>query len=125
MRLYAAWSPSSILEQVNHYTIVESWKKRVHFATLFQILQSGRLMVDFEAHQSLYKLLVVRLVPYLHGAHWFDNSRRVMASFMHKVVVQKIQRLLQKANFLAFTVDKVTTLDNASYLSIHCYVVYN
>jgi len=120
MRLYAARAPSSILEQVNHCTTVEARRKRVQFATLFQVLENGRPMVEFESRRSLYKLLAV---PDLPSAHWCDNSGWVMASFMYKIVVQEIHRLIEKANFLAVTVDEVTALDNASYLSVHCYVV--
>ena len=120
MRLYAAKPPPSILEQVNFCTTAESWKKRVQFATLFQILQSGRPMLEYEAHQGLYKLLGV---PDLPGAHWCDSSAWIMASFMHKLVVDEIQKLVESANFLAVTVDEATGVDNASYLSVHCYVV--
>ena len=66
MRLYAAKPPPSVLEQVNFCTIAELRRKRVQFATLFQILQNGRPMLEYEARQGLYKLLGV---PDLPGAH--------------------------------------------------------
>jgi len=84
MRLYATKEPSSTLDQVNHCTTVESHRKRVQFATLFQVLQSGRPMLEFKGCQSLYSLLIVLD---LLSAHWCDNSAWGMASFMYKVVV--------------------------------------
>ena len=45
-----------------------------------------------------------------------------MASFMHKLVVEEIQKLVESTNFLAVMVDEATDVDNASYLSVHCYV---
>ena len=77
-------------------------------------------MLEYEAHQGLYKLLGV---PDLPGAHWCDSSAWIMASFMHKLVVEEIHKLVESANFLAVTVNEATSVDNASYLSVHCYVV--
>jgi len=82
MWLYAARAPSSILEQINHYTS----GKRVQFATLFQVLQCGRPVVEFESCQGLYKLLAVLDLP---SAHWCDNSGWVIVSYMYKIMVQE------------------------------------
>jgi hypothetical protein len=48
MRLYATKSPASVLEQVNQCTSLEARKKKVQFATLFQMLSDGRPMLEFE-----------------------------------------------------------------------------
>lgn len=44
-------------------------------------------------------------------------------SYMYKIVIEEIQKLVQKANFMAVMVDEATTIDNGFYLSVHCYVV--
>jgi len=66
MKLYAAKSPLTIFEQVNHCTTMESRWKMVQFASLFQILQSGGHMVEFEARQILYKFFAVLDLPSVH-----------------------------------------------------------
>jgi len=42
---------------------------------------------------------------------------------MYKVVLEEIKKLVQKARFLAVTVDEVTAVDIVLYLSVHYYVV--
>jgi len=46
-----------------------------------------------------------------------------MASYMSRVVVEEIKNLIRAASFVAITVDEVTSVDNGSYLSVHCYTV--
>lgn len=120
MRLYAARPPATVLEQINHCTTVEARKKRVQFATLFQLLSDGRPMVEYESRAALYKLLNV---PDMPGAHWCDNSGWLMAGYMYKQVIEEMRRLIGAARYLAVTVDEVTAVDNSSYLSVHAYIV--
>jgi len=120
LRLYAAKPPATVLEQLNNCTTVEARKKRVQFATLFQLLSDGRPMMEFESRQSLYKLLQV---PDLPAAHWCDNSGWVMATYMYKQVMEETKRLISAARFVAVTVDEVTAVDNSSWLSVHAYIV--
>jgi len=81
-------------------------------------------MVEFKLFQSLYKLLAVLNLP---SGHWCDNNGCVMALYMYKNVVQDIHKLLEqvleKANFVAITVDEASAIDTGSYLSVHCYIV--
>jgi len=72
---------------------MEARKKKVQFATLFQFLSQGRLMLEYESRVQLYKLLNVPHLPY---AHWCDNSRWLMAGYIFKQVV------LEMKCFIAF-----------------------
>ena len=83
LKLYAAKAPTTVLEQVNNCTTLEARKKRVQFATLFQLLSEGRPMLEFESRFSLYKFLNV---PDLPAAHWCDTSGWAMASYMYRQV---------------------------------------
>jgi len=71
LRLYVAKPRTTMLEQVNNYTSKEVRRKRVQFATLFQILSDGQLMLEYESHVSLYKFFAVQDMP---AAHWCDTS---------------------------------------------------
>lgn len=77
--MYADRPPTTVLQQVNHCTTLESHKKRVQFSTLFHVLSEGRPMVEYESLLPLYKLLNV---PDLPVAHWSDNSGWTMAGYM-------------------------------------------
>jgi hypothetical protein len=46
-----------------------------------------------------------------------------MAAYMHEVVVNKTQNLVQSFQFISFSYDEVTTCDQQSWVSIHAYVV--
>jgi len=48
-----------------------------------------------------------------------------MAEFMHRVVMKAIRAVLQITHYVAFNCDEVSTINNQSWLSIHCYVVEN
>lgn len=120
LRLYAAKPPPTIIQQINHCTSLETRKKRVQFATLFQLLRDGRPMLEYESRVNLYKFLSV---PDLPSAHWCDNSGWLMAGYMYKQVVQEMRRLISAARYVAVTVDEVTAVDNSSVLSVHVYIV--
>ena len=122
LRLYAARPPATILEAVNNCTSIEVTRKRVQFATLSQILSECRPMLEYESRLSLYELLKV---PNLPHTHWSDNSGWTMAKYMYKQVTNAIKKFVQQAHYIAMTVDEVTTVDNGSWLSLHCYVMEN
>lgn len=57
MRLYAARPPPTDLQQIKDRTSMEACKKKVQFATLFQLLSVGCPIVEYETCVHLYKLL--------------------------------------------------------------------
>lgn len=59
-------------------------KKRVQMATMFQILASGRPMVEYEERRELYDFLEV---PEMPKVHWTDNSAWCMAEAMFNQVI--------------------------------------
>jgi hypothetical protein len=120
MKIYAARPQSTILEAVNHSTSVEAVRKRVQFATIFQVLSGGRPMLEYEARHALYKFI---RVPDCPAQHWCDSSGWQIAEYMYAELQLTMKKLVQEARYIAVTVDEVTTVDNGSWLSVHCYVV--
>jgi len=79
MLLYAAKQPTIVLEQFNSNNTIESRKKHVQLATLFQLLNEGRPMAEFSSRLVLYELLAVLDLPKMH---WIDGASWIMASYM-------------------------------------------
>jgi hypothetical protein len=46
-----------------------------------------------------------------------------MAESMHKIVIESIKVVVQKAKYLAISYDEVTTINNQSWCKVHTYVV--
>lgn len=105
---------------MNHHTTLEAQKKRVKFATLFQLLSDGHPMLEFESRVALYKLLSV---PNILSQHWCDTSKWIMASYMYQQVVEGIRRLIESLRYVVVTVDKVTAMDKSSFLYVHAYIM--
>ena len=122
MALFNARAPDTVLQQLNQSNRLEREKKKVQFATLFQILADGRPMLEYESRAALYEFLNVPNFPRMH---WSDNSGWIMAEFMYAEVRTAISRVLVGANYVALTCDEVSTIDNGSWISIHAYVVQN
>jgi hypothetical protein len=122
MALFNARAPDTVLQQLNQSNRLEREKKKVQFATLFQILKDGRPMLEYESRAALYEFLNVPNFPRMH---WSDNSGWTMAECMYAEVRTAISRVLVGANYVALTCDEVSTIDNGSWISIHAYVVQN
>ena len=122
MLLYAAHAPASVVEQIQGCSTLESRKKRVQFATLFQLLAGGRLMTEFEARCDLYEFLGVPNMPH---KHWGDSSGWVMAEHIYDFVKQKIKSVVSDATFLALSADETTAKDNTNWIAVHAYVMIN
>jgi len=54
------------LQHVNYSNILKHQKKKIQFATLFQILSHGRPMVDYENRATLYSFFDVPNNPSMH-----------------------------------------------------------
>jgi hypothetical protein len=59
MALFNARAPDTVLQQLNQSNRLEREKKKVQFATLFQILADGRPMLEYESRAALYEFLNV------------------------------------------------------------------
>lgn len=122
MVLFAGKRPTTVLQQMNSNNNIESKKKRVQLATLFQVLSDGRPMAEFTNRFALYELLVV---PDLPRMHWTDGAGWIMAAQMWSIVQEKMKSFIQFARYIAITADETSAVDNCSYLAVHCYVMQN
>jgi hypothetical protein len=48
-----------------------------------------------------------------------------MVEFMHQVVMSATRTTIQATHYVVLSYDEVSTVDNQSWLSIHCYVAWN
>jgi hypothetical protein len=46
-----------------------------------------------------------------------------MAEFMHVKVVKKVKEVIVASNYFALTCNKITTIDNVSWISMHAYMM--
>jgi len=95
-------------------------RKKVQFATLFQILEGGRPMVEYGSKKVLYFFINVFKNPKMH---WFDSSSWIMVEFMYAHVIEAILATIFIINYVALPCDEVNILDNGSWISIHAYVM--
>jgi hypothetical protein len=109
--LFSSKTPTIILQQVNKNTHLELEKKTIQFVTLFQILEVGHPMVEYEKRKSLYSFLGVLKNPKMQ---WFNSYGWVLAEFMYAQVTNKIFKIVSYSNYVALTCDEVNTIDNMS-----------
>jgi hypothetical protein len=77
-------------------------------------------MIDYENRNKLLQFLDIKNNPIMH---WSNNIGWEMATYMHEVVVNKTQNLVQSVQFISFSCDEITTCDQQLWVSIHAYVV--
>jgi hypothetical protein len=94
--------------------------QRVQLATLFQLLTTGRPMVEFESRSKLYEFLYVPDCP---KQHWTDGAGWLMACHMYDIVMQKYKAMIGAASYIVITADETSVVDNCSYIVIHVYIL--
>lgn len=119
-KLYASRPRDGVRKQVVAQSTLERKKKLVQFKCLYHVLSRGRPMTDYEALQTLCESLHV---PDLPKKHWCDNSGWDLAAAMNEVLRHHVCKLISSSDFLSFSADEVTTLDNQCWVSVHAYVV--
>jgi hypothetical protein len=77
-------------------------------------------MTIFEGYKNLFDFFKVPNNP---QKHWINTSGWSMAEAMHEFVIWATCLTMQKAWFTFVSCDKVTTIDNQSWISIHVYVM--
>jgi len=87
---------------------------------MFQILDVGCPMVEYESKNALYSFIGVPNNPKMH---WLDSLGWTMVKFMFAWVTNAIIAKVFTVNYVALTCDKVSTMDNGSWISIHAYVM--
>jgi hypothetical protein len=55
--------------------------------------------------------------------HWLDSLDWIVVKFMFVQVTNAIITKVSIANYVASTCDKVSIMDNGSWISIHAYVM--
>jgi hypothetical protein len=75
-------------------------------------------MTNYETMSKL-QFFDVKNYPRMHSSR---STGWEMTTYMHEVV-NKIQNLVQSAQFISFSCDEVTTCDQQLWVSIHAYVV--
>jgi len=75
-------------------------------------------MLEFQALKSFFSFLNVLM---LSKHHWSDSPIWVMAECMHKQIIKR-KKIITSSKYLALSCDKVTTIDNQSWIYIYSYV---
>jgi hypothetical protein len=120
--LYAARQPTTVLEQIQGCSTMESRRKRVQLSTLFSILCDGRPMPEYVAREKLYEFLNVPDHP---SMHWSIGSGWLMSNHIWDLVKKKMIEMIKAANFIAITADETSANDNTSWVVIHVYIMQN
>jgi hypothetical protein len=96
--------------------------KRQQMGIIFHLLTTGRPMVDYTAMRPLLQFIGV---PKLAKRHWSDSVGWMLAECMFHQIEMKALDTVSSARFFSVSCDEVTSIDNGSWISIHCYVVQN
>jgi hypothetical protein len=100
----------------------EKAQKQQQMGMIFHLLSTGRPMVDFFGIRPMLQFL---RVPKLAKRHWNDGIGWMLAKYMFRQVEAKGLETVRSARFILFSCNEVTSIDNESWISIHCYVVQN
>ena len=65
-------------------------------------------------YPSLSSLLHFAKVHYYARSHWSVNSGWEWASYLGEVVKENIKAKIKESNFIALSLDEVTTMENTS-----------
>jgi hypothetical protein len=79
-------------------------------------------MTNFEHMKGLFDFLKVHHMP---KKHWIDSIGWGMAIAMDNVILKQTMLLFQQARFISINCDKVSILDNYSWIYVHVYIVKN
>ena len=91
--------------------VQEMGKVLLQLSVVFYILSKGCPMIDYP---SLSSLLHFAKVHYYARSHWSVNSGWEWASYLADVVKKNIKATIKESNFIALSLDEVTTIDNTS-----------
>jgi hypothetical protein len=100
----------------------EKARKRQQMGVIFHLLSTGRPMMDYSAIRPMLQFLGV---PKLAKRHWSDGVGWMLAECMFRQVEAKTLETVRSSRFISLSCDEVTSIDNGSWISIHCYVVQN
>jgi hypothetical protein len=80
-------------------------------------------MIDYEYFKFLFKFLKFRFIPKKHLTNGSNGASWEMAKHIDNEVKKAIKTTIQNAKFVSLICDKVTSMDNANWASVHGYIV--
>jgi hypothetical protein len=118
-KLYSSLGRGSIVKKLKKDDPDAGNKKWEQFSTIFWLFSNARPMKDYPSSLQVSHYPGVPCPK----KHWSLSSMWGMAEAMHHVFRMKVKEFLLAARFIAMSADEVTSVDNASWISIHAYVV--
>jgi hypothetical protein len=94
--------------------------KIVQFVAMFHLLFKGRAMMDCEGLRDMFIMLKVKHTP---KKDWIDYLSWGIVESMNDLLLQSTCNVVNATNFLFVSAHGVKTIDNASWISLHIYVV--
>jgi hypothetical protein len=79
-------------------------------------------MQEYEAIKPLYEFLTMLKN---NKKHYNDNFGWTMVKFMHQEMMRATKAIVGAVQYVALNCDEVFTIDNQSWLFVHCDVVQN
>jgi hypothetical protein len=116
-RAYASQNPYSIAKLVVNGRKAKT--KIVQFVAIFHLSKHSKPMTNFEHMKVLFDFLKIHHTSRKHLINWG------MSTAMHNVILKHNMLLVQQARFISINCDKVTNLDNYSWIYVHVYIVEN
>ncbi len=77
-------------------------------------------MIEYEQAQSLFEFLKVPNNPFKHLS---DCASLEIVEVLHHVVLIATKEAIMASSFLSVFVGEVITINNQSWIFVHCYVV--
>jgi hypothetical protein len=77
-------------------------------------------MINYEDFKPLFEFLKLRSIP---KKHWTNGVCWEMAKHMENGVKKATKFFIQNVKFISVTCDGVTSMDNASWVNVHGYIV--
>jgi hypothetical protein len=109
-----------MVQRVVTCIVIEKKKKLIKFAFIFHLFSQGRSMTKYEQMQTLLVFLKVLNHP---SKHWSDYVSWVIIESLHRVVLIAIEEANMVSKISSLFANKLTTINNQSWISIHYYVV--
>ncbi len=111
-----------VLQQLNSGQAMEDKWKFVQFANIFNLLNKGKPMINYEDFQPLYEFLKFRSNP-KNLKHLSSGASWEITKYIQNEVLKAIKLVVQNSNFVFYTYDEVIPIDNASWANVHGYIV--
>ncbi len=77
-------------------------------------------MVEYEIRKALYAFIGVLKNPKMH---WLDTLGWIMVELMYAQVINTIRTIVSIVNYVPFSCNEVSMVDNGSWISIYAYVM--